>query len=124
MIRIDFIVVGLAVAISAGCWSQQEIIRNMENDAGGDTDTDSDSDIADCAQGEYSGAFTIDMQSDVAVLAGYTSISGNLRIDCPSCTDLSELICLTSVGGDLWIYDSDALTNLEGLRGITSEGGR
>ena len=58
-----FIVVGLAAAISAGCWSQQEVISNVDNDAGAntdtdtdadtDTDSDSDSDPHDCAGGRY-----------------------------------------------------------------------
>ena len=33
-----------AVAISAGCWTEQEIILNVDSDTGTDTDSDSDSD--------------------------------------------------------------------------------
>jgi hypothetical protein len=76
-----------------------------------------------CNLGEYGGDFTISEQSDGVTLAGYTSISGELRIECPSCADLSELICLTSVGGDLYICGNPALTNLDDLSAVTSVGG-
>ena len=88
---------------------------------GGATDTDTDVDT-DCPQGEYSGDFEILEQSDVTTLAGYTSISGTLHIECPSCTDLSELVCLTSVF-DLWIGNNATLAHLDGLNSITSVGG-
>ena len=151
-----FIIVGLAAAILAGCWSMQEIV--MGNDTGadtdtdgdtdsdgdvdtdadgdsdtdGDTDTDTDSDTGtdtdtdtdtgpiECNLGEYNGNFWIETQSGVADLAGYTSVSGNLNIYCDSCTDLSELFCLTSVGGYLRIWDNATLTNLDGLSALTS----
>ena len=77
----------------------------------------------ECNSGAYGGGFEIETQSDVATLAEYTSISGDLTIHCASCTDLSELICLTSVGGSLYIFWNDALTNLDGLSGLTSAGG-
>ena len=77
----------------------------------------------ECNLGEYSGDFTIGTQSEVATLAGYTSISGGLEINCPSCTDLSELVCLTSVGGLLYMEWNTALPNLDGLSGLTSVGG-
>jgi hypothetical protein len=40
-----FIVVGLAAAISSGCWSMQEIVFGNDTGADTDTDTDSDSDV-------------------------------------------------------------------------------
>ena len=45
-------------------------------------------------------------------------------IQCPPCTDLSELICLTSVGGYLSMGFNDGLTDLYGLNGLTSVGGQ
>ena len=81
-----------------------------------------DTESLKCTQGEYTGNFKITTQSDVATLAGYTSISGGLEIRCLSCTDLSELSCLTSVGEHLYIWTNPALTNLDGLSGITSVG--
>ncbi len=85
------------------------------------------SDDIECNLGEYSGDFTINSKSDVAALAGYTSISRNLTIECPSCTDLNKLICLASVNGVLQIGNNsegnDALNNLDGLSSVTSVGG-
>ena len=98
-----------AIAMMLGCHH----VGSLGEDAGPDTD---------CAQGEYSGSFSIHKQSNVATLAGYTSISGDLTIFCPSCTDLDELICLTSVGEHLGIYANHALTNLDGLSALTSIG--
>ncbi len=98
---------------------------SLNGDAGPDTDSDSDSDSdtdIDCTQGAYSGDLTVETQSDIATLAGYTSISGDLYINCPLCTDLSDLVCLASVGERLLIADNDTLTNLNGLSGITSVG--
>ena len=137
-----FIIVGLAATISAGCWSQQEIVVGNDTSADTDTDADSDSDTdtdadtdsdsdadtdtntdtgtIECNLGTYGGVFEITTQTDVATLAGYTSISGSLTIDCPSCNDLGELICLTSVGGGLLISFNDALSNLNGLSVLTS----
>jgi hypothetical protein len=77
----------------------------------------------ECILGTYIGNFNITTQARVAALAGYTSLSENLTIECESCTDLSELSCLTSVGGDLSIGGNDVLTNLDGLSALTSVGG-
>ena len=96
-----------------------------DSDNDGDTDTDTDTGPAECTMdlGEYDGHFAIRSQSDIATLAGYTSISGELVISCPACRDLSELICLTSVGDLFFICDSFSLTNLDGLDALTSVGG-
>ena len=123
MVDIKSLLLGLAPAVTAaifaGCWSQQEVVPKLENDTGAssdsdtdtdtDTDTDSDTDIdtdmdtgpIECNMGEYNGDITIITQSDVATLAGYTEITGDLEIKCHSCTDLDKLVCLTSVGGSL-----------------------
>ncbi len=94
---------------------------DTDTDTDSDTDTDTDTDT-DCTQGEYSGDFTITTQSDVATIAGYTSISGSLVIECPSCTDLGELSCLTLVVVGLTITNNTALTNLGGLSALTYAG--
>ena len=88
-------------------------------DDGGDGDTDS----SECNLGEYNGDFEITEQSDVAILAGYTGISGDLNTMCPLCTDLSELSCLTTVGRGLFIAGNGVLTTLDGLSALTSVGG-
>jgi hypothetical protein len=111
-----------AIMLVFGCHH----VGSLDGDAGPDTDTDSDTDTdtgPNCIKGEYTGDINIETQSDVATFAGYTSVSGYLRIFCPSCIDLSKLICLTSVGGYSRIYWNTSLTSLNGLSGITSVGG-
>ena len=81
-----------------------------------------DTDPVECNLGEYSGDFETGTQSDIAALTGYTSITGDMNIHESSSTDLSELICLTSVGGDLSLEDNAALTSLDGLSNVTSVG--
>ena len=87
-----------------------------------DGGTDTATGPVECNLGEYSGDFEITEQPDLATLAGYTSISGDLGINCPMCTGLSELNCLTSVGERLSIDNNDALTSLDGLNALTSVG--
>ena len=98
--------------VCGGCGGDDDSLLDYGTDGG-----------TSCNLGEYSGDFTISAQSDGATLAGYTSISGELRIECPSCADLNELICLTWVGGDLYICGNPTLTNLDGLGAVTSVGG-
>ncbi len=115
------------LSIGDGGTADADTDTDSDTDSDSDTDTDTDTDTGpnECTQdlGEYSGDFEITTPSDVATLAGYTSISGSLYINCLSCTDLSELVCLTSVGVYFRIEDNDDLTNLDGLSGITSVGG-
>ena len=51
------------------------------------------------------------------------SITNNLRIDGNNIVDLIPLSTITSVGGDLYIYDNDVLTSLAGLDNIVSVSG-
>jgi hypothetical protein len=127
--RYLFLMVLATVLVCGGCGddrrsggSDSDTDTDTDSDSDTDTDTDTDSDT-DCTLGAYSGGFMINSQSDVATLAGYTLIFGDLYIECPSCTDLSELICLTSTGGDLSIRDNAALINLDGLSALYSVGG-
>ena len=117
MIDIKYLLLGIMLlAAVSGC-------SKSSSRSDGDTDTDTDTGPVECDLGEYSGHFEILEQSDVATLAGYTSISGNLDIRCTSCTDLSELLCLTSVGEYMEIDDNAVLTNVDGLSALTSVGG-
>ena len=50
-------------------------------------------------------------------------IEGDVVIYGDDITNLNELNALTSVGGDLWIVDNEALTSLTGLEGMISVGG-
>ena len=148
MINIKNLLLSLVLATVAGCTEYPSVVLDggaTDADSDSDTDTDSDSDSdtdtdtdadtdtdidtdtdsdtdTDCTQGTYTDNLFINTQSDVATLAGYTSISENLTIDCPSCTDLSELICLASIGKGLCIWENPALTDLDGLSALTSVG--
>jgi hypothetical protein len=115
------------LGVDAGSDTDSDSDTNTDSDSDSDTNTDTDTGTdtgtdTDCPLGEYSSDFEIITQSHVAILAGYTSVSGTLHIACTSCTDLSELFCLTTVGEELWIECNDTLTNLDGLSGITSVG--
>ena len=127
--RQKFLLMLLATVLVCGGCSHVSSIGDAGPDSDSDSDSDSDTDTGpvECNLGEYSGDFEILKYSDVATLAGYTSISGNLTIECNSCTELSELICLASVGGGLVIggisSSNPDLTNLDDLSSITSVGG-
>ncbi len=123
MSHIKNLLLGLMLAVTAADCSNVSSIGDGGTDTDADTDSDSDTGPAECNLGEYSGDFMIPTQLDFSALAGYTSISGDLNIGSPFCTDLSELICLESVGGTLTIAGNLALTNLNGLGALTSVGG-
>jgi hypothetical protein len=103
----------------------------LDTDSGTGLDTGSDTGPPDCVLGEYAGDYDIEHPWDFADIAGYTSISGDLLIACDDCTDVDDLICLTSVGGYLWIgdvmscgedqpcYGNALLENLDGLASVT-----
>lgn len=87
--------------------------------------------------GTFNGDVQLETQEEVDAFATnlYTSITGNLVIGAGqteqynavnnfSTTDLTSLINLTSIGGDLKVYRNNALTTLEGLNNITSVGGK
>ena len=72
-------------------------------DTGPDTTTGVDTGPPDCVLGEYFGDHQIDYFADFAEIAGYTGITGDLRIKCENCANLDNLACLTTVGGDLFV---------------------
>jgi hypothetical protein len=61
----------------------------------------------------------INTPADISILTNYTSISGYLAINCPTCTDLSALYCLNAVGGGLAFKNNSSLTDLFGLENLT-----
>jgi hypothetical protein len=63
-----------------------------------------------------------DRTYETAVDDGCTSITGNLRITGLPLTNVDGLSALSSVGLDLFIYNSDTLRNLDGLSALTSVG--
>ena len=71
---------------------------------------------------------TLNSQADVdAFDSSITTLSGDLTIQTTSTTDpildLSNLSNVTSIGGDLYIYENAVLTNIDGLSGVTHIGG-
>jgi len=64
-----------------------------------------------------------DRTYETAVADGCTSISGELRVQNTSHSNVDSLSALTAVGGDLIMRDNDALTNIDGLSALTSVGG-
>jgi hypothetical protein len=68
------------------------------------------------------GDVTLSSQAEVEAFAG-SFVTGNLTIQGSDIIDLTTLMTLDSVGGDLWVEDNDSLSNLNGLSNITSVGG-
>jgi hypothetical protein len=65
---------------------------------------------------------TITNSTDIDDLSGHTEVTGNLFINSDTLTSLSGLEGLTSVGGHLVIQNNLVLTSLSGLHNITSVG--
>lgn len=76
-----------------------------------------------CDGDPCSGNINIEEPSDFSALASCTTISGNLFIRCYWCVDITDLDALTAISGSLSIYQSYALTNLDGLSSLRSIGG-
>ena len=81
--------------------------------------------LADTDNRIWYGDYTIYNNDDLALLSGYTSVTGELRIrGDSSITNLASLIDLTSVGGNLSIvgvYNNNSnLSNLEGLNNLVT----
>ena len=62
---------------------------------------DDDTGPVECTLGEYSGDFEISHTIGCRNPRGIHLDFGRSEYQLPSCTELSELICLTSVGGHL-----------------------
>ncbi|MDC0715777.1 hypothetical protein [Nannocystis bainbridge] len=69
------------------------------------------------------GSFSIENSLDVAALAAYGEITGDLTIHAPGLTSLAGLQCLRRVGGDLEIVQT-ALASLDGLDSLEEVGGQ
>lgn len=66
------------------------------------------------------GNYTANSQALVDLLAGCTTINGNLTISGSGITNLSSLSSLTSVNGNLMISGATNLTSLNGLSNLTT----
>jgi hypothetical protein len=71
----------------------------------------------------WHGTYIIEDDTDLHLLMGYSSITGNLNISIDETTSLEGLESLTTIGGDLIIGSIRALTDLSGLRNLSSVGG-
>jgi hypothetical protein len=65
---------------------------------------------------------TIKTAEDIAALAGYTEVVGNLVIENSNLTSLSGLEALVRVGGGLSIVSNTVMSSLSGLENLTSVG--
>ena len=67
--------------------------------------------------------FVIDGDAELAAFPGYTQVQGNLSIINISGGDLSELTTLEQVDGNLSIHSNSGLAGLEGLENLATVGG-
>jgi len=121
--RQRIILVLLALQLVIGCHRATAVPDGGPVDGGDaapDTESDTgDSDTLSCDMGAFSGDYQIDDPADLAGLAGYTSISGNLDIlYCWTCESFAELGCLESIGWNLRVVGNPALEDLAGLDNV------
>lgn len=69
------------------------------------------------------GNYTANSQALVDLLAGCTTINGNLTISGSGITNLSSLSSLTTINGNLQIINTTNLTSLNGLSNLTTING-
>jgi hypothetical protein len=74
------------------------------------------------ASGILYGDYAISNSVDLAGMGGFTEITGGLNISSGMLPSLETLSSLTTIGGSLWISDSDGLEDLDGLHNLTSIG--
>jgi hypothetical protein len=74
-----------------------------------------------CNKGQYNGDFTASSTNDGRIIAGYTSITGNLTIS-RSLPELDSFACLQRIGKNMQIV-GNFFKNLEGLNQLTHIGG-
>jgi len=114
----------VVLLLAFGCWNDEtsdgeSVDSDTDADTDADTDTDTDTDVDTCPEEQiWNGDFTIDDVVDIEDLAGYTMVTGYLRIEIPNETltpeSLDGLQCLETVGLGLYIH-SPHLPSLFGL---------
>jgi hypothetical protein len=130
--------------------SDTDTDADTDTDTDTDSDTDADTDTeppVDCGSVVHDGDVSIAVPADIDALAGVTQITGELRVENAALTSLDGLESLRCVEGDvvvqfdsslaslaglenLWhvgggltiAYDMNALTDLDGLAGLTEVG--
>lgn len=74
---------------------------------------------SNCPTGNY----TANFQAQIDVLAGCTTINGDLTISASGITNLSSLSSLTTINGNLQIINTTNLASLNGLSNLTTING-
>jgi hypothetical protein len=78
---------------------------------------------APCSAGVWSGDYVVRNQAELDALAGYTEVTGHLRIDDSDIVHLSGPGCLAAVGGNVRVYDNAWLASVSGFDGLRAVGG-
>lgn len=77
-----------------------------------------------CDAGVWEGDYVVATQADLDALAGYTEVTGDLRIEDSDIVHLSGPGCLTAVGEGLVVYDNFYLESLSGFDNLRTIGDR
>src|SRR5687767_15030815 len=111
----------LGLGLASGCVGAKPTEADTGDIAAADTG-DITTEGTSLVDGEWVGDATT---SDVPGFCdGYRTrpITGDLRIEYSSLTDLRDLACVTSIGGSLDLDENGSLTSLSGLEDLSSIG--
>lgn len=75
-------------------------------------------DASECSGKIWAGHVAINSSSDIELLAGYSTIAGNLSIQNSDLVGLNGLGCLTQIDGFLKVQHNDALIDLKALANL------
>jgi hypothetical protein len=75
-----------------------------------------------CDKGELAGSASIESSADIAMIEGYTSMTGWLEIFNSDLVCLDFLACLESVGHDITIFGNPDLRDFRGFNALTATG--
>ncbi len=85
----------------------------------GDTNAIADETTEGCNEKVWDSNCDIKTVDDLKRLSGYTTVTGTLRINETSLSNLDGLECLTRIEGGLDIACNSLLTNIDGLKNLT-----
>lgn len=75
-----------------------------------------------CDKGELVGSVQVSSSQDIALVEGYTSLTGYLYIEHTDLECLDFLACLGRVGRDLYIHGNEELVDVSGLNALVEVG--
>jgi len=110
---------GFTFCVDAGADTDTDVDTDSDSDADTDTDTDTNTDTEPVC---IEGSFTVANTDDLAVLAEYQCVTGDLGINMTGMGDVS-LDGLLWVGNDFWIGATIGTVSFEAPN-LTSIGGR